>query len=172
VNILSPGPGVGGHCIPVDPWFIHHSIPEHTPLIRTAREVNMDKTQHVARRIVQRASRFRSPNVALLGLTYKPDVDDLRQSPALEIALKLAETPDTRLLVVEPHVRSLPQSLAQHKTASLETLPRALANADVVAILVAHRAFLDIDPAVLAERAVIDTVGLLPRLQSATKRWQ
>lgn len=169
VNILSPGPGVGGHCIPVDPWFIHHALPDHTPLIRTAREVNMAKARHVTERIVQRASRFRAPKVALLGLAYKADVDDLRESPSLEIAHELARRPDIRLLVVEPHIKSLPSSLAQHETVSLAALPCALTEADVVAILVAHRVFEDMDLAQLAERAVIDTVGLLPRLQSSMK---
>jgi UDP-N-acetyl-D-mannosaminuronic acid dehydrogenase len=170
VDILSPGPGVGGHCIPVDPWFIHHAAPEHTPLIRTAREVNTAKTEHVADRIVQRASRFRSPKVALLGLAYKPDVDDLRESPALEIAHKLARVPEIRLLIVEPHVASLPRSLAQHNTVSIESLARALAEADVVVILVAHRSFHELDLTQLAERAVIDVVGLLPRLQPTIRQ--
>ncbi len=79
VNILSPGPGVGGHCIPVDPWFIHQALPEHTPLIRTAREVNDRKPLFLVNRIAKVAQRFRKPVVALLGLTYKQNVDDLRE---------------------------------------------------------------------------------------------
>ena len=81
VNILSPGPGVGGHCIPVDPWFLIASYPELARLTRTAREVNLAKQAHVTQRIRRAANRFRDPRIAILGLSYKPNVDDLRESP-------------------------------------------------------------------------------------------
>lgn len=163
VNILAPGPGVGGHCIPIDPWFIHHAAPERTPLIRTAREVNMGKAHHVAERIAARADRFREPTVALLGLAYKPDVDDLRESPAVEIAQELAARKPFHVLVVEPHVTELPASLAGRANLELADLDQAIRRADIVGVLVGHSLFRTIDPADLVEKAVIDAVGLFGR---------
>lgn len=163
VNILSPGPGVGGHCIPIDPWFIHHAAPDRTPLIRTAREVNMGKARHVADRIAARAERFREPTIALLGLAYKPDVDDLRESPAVEIALDLAGRSSFQVLVVEPHVRALPGAMAGRPNLQLTSLDDAIARADIIGVLVGHSVFKALDPALLVEKAVIDAVGLLGR---------
>jgi UDP-N-acetyl-D-mannosaminuronic acid dehydrogenase len=163
VNILSPGPGVGGHCIPIDPWFIHHAAPDRTPLIRTAREVNMGKARHVANRIAARAERFREPTIALLGLAYKPDVDDLRESPAVEIALDLAGRSSFQVLVVEPHVRALPGAMAGRPNLELTSLDDAIARADIVGVLVSHSAFKALDPALLVEKSVIDAVGLFGR---------
>ena len=91
VNILQPGPGVGGHCIAVDPWFIVSAAPEEARLIRTAREVNDHKPEVVLAKVKERADRFKAPILAVLGLAFKPDIDDLRESPALDIARKLAE---------------------------------------------------------------------------------
>lgn len=160
VNILSPGPGVGGHCIPIDPWFIHQAVPDQTPLIRTAREVNLGKTIHIAKKIGTRAERFKQPRIALLGLAYKPDVDDLRESPAIEIALQLANIDGASLLIVEPNIERLPASLAGLANVHLVTLDEALAKADVVGVLVGHSAFRRINQAQLTERVVIDAVGL------------
>ncbi len=89
VNILQPGPGVGGHCISVDPWFLVHSAPELTPLIRTAREVNDRKPHFVVEHVLELAKQFAKPRIGCLGLTYKADVDDLRESPSLEIVREL-----------------------------------------------------------------------------------
>src|SRR6185369_16051222 len=85
VKILQPGPGVGGHCIAVDPWFIVHSAPKQSQMIRLAREINDRKPHHVVCRVKERARRFSQPVIACLGLSYKPDIDDLRESPAVEI---------------------------------------------------------------------------------------
>jgi UDP-N-acetyl-D-mannosaminuronic acid dehydrogenase len=104
VSILQPGPGVGGHCIAVDPWFIVWSAPERTRLIRTAREVNDAKPNFVVSQIRERAERFKRPVVACLGLTYKPDVDDTRESPAIEIASLLAAAGQERILVADPNL--------------------------------------------------------------------
>ncbi|MBX9930353.1 MAG: UDP-N-acetyl-D-mannosamine dehydrogenase [Methylobacterium sp.] len=161
VNVLSPGPGVGGHCIPVDPWFIHDALPDHTPLIRAAREVNDAKPAFLAERVAKVAARFREPTVALLGLSYKPNVDDLRDSPALKIARDLAERRVGRLLVVEPHVEGLPEALAGHPDVAVASLDEAVAEADVVVILVAHNRFKGLNRGVLAQKVVIDSVGLL-----------
>ena len=161
VNILSPGPGVGGHCIPVDPWFIHEALPEATPLIRNAREVNDTKPRRVADQIARLAGRYKEPVVALLGLAYKPNVDDMRESPALEIARDLAKRGVGRLLIVEPNIEDLPKGLINMPNVDLVDHHQAVAEADVVGILVAHSKFRNVDRAALASKVVIDTVGLL-----------
>ncbi|MHB8648249.1 MAG: nucleotide sugar dehydrogenase, partial [Thermomicrobiales bacterium] len=165
VQILSPGPGVGGHCIPVDPWFIHQTLPELTPLIRAAREVNDGKPRILAARIAGLAKRFRKPVISLLGLTYKPNVDDIRESPALEIARDLAARRAGKLLLVEPHLKSLPCSLGNYPDVELTDLWSAVKRADLVAILVAHDKFRTLDRGSLASKVVIDTVGLLARTE-------
>ncbi|WP_406856315.1 UDP-N-acetyl-D-mannosamine dehydrogenase [Alsobacter sp. KACC 23698] len=161
VDILSPGPGVGGHCIPIDPWFLHQALPDETPLIAAARAVNDGKPLRVANRIGRLAGRFRDPVIAILGLAYKPNVDDLRESPALEIARNLADRRIGRLLVVEPNIANLPEALAGRPDVELTEFGAAVAEADIVAILVAHSKFRNIDRAALASRVVVDTVGLL-----------
>jgi len=161
VNILAPGPGVGGHCIPVDPWFIHEALPEATPLIRTAREVNDAKPVRVAEQIARLAGRYKQPVVAVLGLAYKPNVDDLRESPALKIAIDLADRAIGRLLIVEPNIEALPRGLAGRPNVELTDHAAAVAEADVVAILVGHSMFRNLDRAALKSKVVIDTVGLL-----------
>jgi UDP-N-acetyl-D-mannosaminuronic acid dehydrogenase len=166
VNILNPGPGVGGHCIAVDPWFIVDSAPQDARLIRTAREVNDGKPRWVLEKVAEavasaRSRLDRSVVVACLGLTFKANVDDLRESPSLEIAGHLAERRLTdRLLVVEPYVEALPAALASCTGVELVGLERALAEADVVVLLVDHQQFKAVPRAALAGKAVIDTRGL------------
>ncbi len=160
VAILQPGAGVGGHCIAVDPWFIVSSAPERTRLIRTAREVNDDKPRFVAAQIRERAERLKHPVVACLGLTYKPDVDDLRESPALEIAVHLARDGAGRILVADPNLRELPAALAGMANVSLCDTLAAVREADIVAILVAHSPFRKIPQDELMRRMVIDATGL------------
>ncbi|MDN7425973.1 UDP-N-acetyl-D-mannosamine dehydrogenase [Burkholderia sp. AU16741] len=161
VSVLQPGPGVGGHCIAVDPWFIVDSAPEHARLIRTARHVNDDKPHFVVQRVRHAASRFREPVIACLGLAFKADIDDLRESPAMEIVDALAEHTDATLLVVEPNVDALPASL--EAKARLCDLHTALAEADVIVILVDHAPFRRMDPVRLQTKVVIDTRGVLAR---------
>lgn len=161
VNILSPGPGVGGHCIPIDPWFIHHAVPERAPLIRTAREVNDGKAEFVVGRVAERASRLKDPVIAVLGLSYKPDVDDLRESPAVHIAQAIVTRGIGRVLAVEPNIEVLPRELAETGNVVLAPLAAAVEEADIVVVLVAHSQFLRIDRSVLVEKILIDTVGLL-----------
>ena len=110
VDILKPGPGVGGHCIAVDPWFIVDSAPELTPLIQAARHVNDGKPEHVVDRVLAATKDLGHPRIACLGLSYKANIDDLRESPAVHIVQRLAERLDGRgtILVVEPHVPALP----------------------------------------------------------------
>jgi UDP-N-acetyl-D-mannosaminuronic acid dehydrogenase len=163
VSILQPGPGVGGHCIAVDPWFIISSAPERTRLIRTAREVNDAKPKFVVAQIRERAERFERPVVACLGLTYKPDVDDTRESPAIAIAMQLARSGDERILLADPNLSGLPAELASLPNVSFcETLD-AVRQADIVAILVAHSPFRKIPREELMRRVVIDATGLTHR---------
>jgi UDP-N-acetyl-D-mannosaminuronic acid dehydrogenase len=163
VSILQPGAGVGGHCIAVDPWFIVASAPERTRLIRTAREVNDAKPKFVAAQIRERADRLKRPVVACLGLTYKPDVDDLRESPALDIAIELARDGNGRLLVADPNLRGLPAPLSEMPNVSFCDTLQAVREADIVAILVAHSPFRRIPPDELMRRMVIDATGLTHR---------
>lgn len=160
VNILRPGPGVGGHCIAVDPWFIVHSAPGAARLIRTAREVNDARPHQVVARVRAKAERFRAPTIACFGLAFKADIDDLRESPACAIVAALAEARVGRLLVVEPHVKALPPVLARHEDVALVDQRAALAQSDIVVGLVDHRAFKAIGPDALDEKIVIDTRGM------------
>ena len=160
VNILKPGPGVGGHCIAVDPWFIVDSAPEAARLIRTAREVNDGKPDHVVARVLAKAGRFKAPTIACFGLAFKADIDDLRESPALGIVEALAASGAGRLVVVEPNVTALPASLADRADVTLVDVREALAAADIVVGLVDHREFRELDAASLSEKIVIDTRGM------------
>jgi UDP-N-acetyl-D-mannosaminuronic acid dehydrogenase len=160
VKILQPGPGVGGHCIAVDPWFIVDAAPDLARLIRTAREVNDHKPHHVVNRIKACAQRFKNPVIACLGLAFKADVDDLRESPAMEIVHQLARKRVGTLLVVEPHVDSLPKSFADVAGVEISTLDAAVARADVVVVLVNHREFVRFNRQKLEGKAVIDTRGI------------
>ena len=160
VAILQPGAGVGGHCIAVDPWFIVSSAPERTRLIRTAREVNDAKPAFVAAQIRERAERFKHPVVACLGLSYKPDVDDLRESPAVAIVAELARGGQERILVADPNLRALPPGLAELPNLALCDTLAAVRQADIVAVLVAHSPFRKIPREELLRRVVIDATGL------------
>ncbi|GHE04520.1 UDP-N-acetyl-D-mannosamine dehydrogenase [Defluviimonas sp. 20V17] len=162
VNILQPGPGVGGHCIAVDPWFIVSSAPDDAKLIRTAREVNDGKPGWVLDRIDEAIAAFlqrhpeRSVNdvrVACYGLAFKPDIDDLRESPAMKITKAMSQRHKGPLLVVEPHIEELPAGLCN---ARLVTYDDAVETADVHAILVAHSAFRSRS---VASDYVVDTIG-------------
>lgn len=153
VHILSPGPGVGGHCIAVDPWFLVQCDPDNTRLMRQAREVNNHKPHWVFERIKRRAERLRAPRIVCLGLSYKPDIDDLRESPALEVVRMVAGLPEVELRVVEPN-------LAQHAEFELMGLEDALRGADVVVALVGHKEFRKMPRAWLSEKVVIDVCGV------------
>ncbi|HJR90767.1 MAG TPA: UDP-N-acetyl-D-mannosamine dehydrogenase [Aeromicrobium sp.] len=163
VNILQPGPGVGGHCIAVDPWFIVDAVPEQSRLIRTAREVNDAKPGWVLDKVRAAVEGRSDVTIAALGLAFKPDIDDLRESPARRIVADLAdEFPQAHIVVVEPHVRQLPKELANRRNVELATLTDATAKADVVVLLVDHSAFKKADPVALglSDKAVVDTRGV------------
>lgn len=154
VSILQPGPGVGGHCIAVDPWFIVAAAPSQARLIRTAREVNIAKPEWVVDKIRARAEKFKRPTIACLGLAYKADIDDLRESPALDVVEKLREADVGELLISEPYVTS-------HPDYDLVDWQEAVQRADIVVVLVDHRQFKGLKPKDLQERVLIDTRGML-----------
>ena len=158
VNILSPGPGVGGHCIAVDPWFIVATNPKEAQLIRLARTINDAKPEFVCSRVRERAAALKQPVIACLGLSYKRDVDDLRESPAVEIVTRLAQQKVGELLIVEPHVSKLPKELSDLGLA-LHDFDAALDRANLVLLLVDHMSFLQVDRDILKDKFVIDTRG-------------
>lgn len=153
VNILQPGPGVGGHCIAVDPWFIVDSAPEQARLIRTAREVNDSKPRFVVEKVKKQARKFKAPVIGCLGLAYKNDVDDLRESPALDITRDLIRENIGTVLACEPYVK-------EFKEFKLHPLDKVLKESDIIVLLVNHKPFYDIDRELLKEKIVIDTRGI------------
>ena len=160
VNILRPGPGVGGHCIPVDPWFIVHSAGVEARLIRTAREVNDDRPGRIVSHILKVMREKRGRVLACLGLAYKADVGDVRESPALKIVHALARKQIGEILVVEPCVADLPPDLSRFPYVRLVKLDEALRSADVIAVLVDHTVFKRIDRNLLQTKLVIETRGI------------
>jgi UDP-N-acetyl-D-mannosaminuronic acid dehydrogenase len=159
VKILTPGPGVGGHCIPVDPWFIVESSPDMARLIHTARIVNDDKSDYVYAQVAERVKADGVKKVAILGLAYKPDVDDLRESPAMHIALKAAQEGLSEILIVEPNVHELPSKF-DGTGATLVNLDEAVEQADLLVALVGHAPFTKSVALAGAKDRVIDAVGL------------
>lgn len=159
VNILQPGPGVGGHCIAVDPWFLVHGAPEHSRLIRTAREVNIAKTAHVIGAAEMLISQHPKARVACLGLAFKPNIDDFRESPAVEVAATLARRFGPQIDIVEPYARGLPMEFAG-TGARLIDLDSALTECDVLIVLVDHDLFKSIPLEERTDKIVYDTRGL------------
>jgi len=169
VNILQPGPGVGGHCIAVDPWFIVSQTPDEAKLIATARKVNDSKPEWVIDKVkiavadylAARATKTAADvSIACLGLTFKPDIDDLRESPALMIAEKIANFHPGKMLFVEPNICELPASLQEQ--GRLVSLAEALVQADVCVLLVDHKPFKAIvKGSISPDTVIIDTKGVL-----------
>lgn len=167
VNVLQPGPGVGGHCIAVDPWFIVSKTPDEARLIRAAREVNDSKPKWVLDQVRLAIGKFLQENpsktsadvtVACLGLAFKPDIDDLRESPSLEITRQIAKAHPGAVLAVEPNIGSLPASL--EGKATLCGIDHALSHADIVVLLVDHSVFKAIPKSFLSSIELIDTRGI------------
>ncbi|ESQ99735.1 UDP-N-acetyl-D-mannosamine dehydrogenase [Stutzerimonas chloritidismutans AW-1] len=166
VNILQPGPGVGGHCIAVDPWFIVSKTPEQARLIRTAREVNDGKPQWVLGKVKQAVAEFlqinpektaREVTIACFGLAFKPDIDDLRESPAVAISQQISAAHPGLVAAVEPNIEELPAKLeGALKLASVE---EALTEADIIVLLVDHKEFKAIPASNLSSHKVVDTRG-------------
>jgi UDP-N-acetyl-D-mannosaminuronic acid dehydrogenase len=158
INILSPGPGVGGHCISVDPWFFVESAPELTPLIYHARKVNDEQPHFVLQKVKRAAGELKNKKIAALGLAYKPDVDDLRESPATEV-VHLLQKEGAQVRVWEPFKPD-----AQMENINMApSLDAALADADLILLLVKHTEFLHLDPNAIASkttaRLVVDCVN-------------
>lgn len=167
VNILQPGPGVGGHCIAVDPWFIVSKTPEEAQLIRKAREVNDRKPEWVINKVKLAVAEFLQANpqktardvtIACFGLAFKANIDDLRESPALAITQQIAATHPGPVLAVEPNIEELPGKLVgKLYLASMES---ARAEADVIVLLVDHKEFKEMHPTNLASYKTVDTRGV------------
>jgi len=143
VNILQPGAGVGGHCIAVDPWFIVNQNPDEAKIIRAAREINDNKPKWVIEKINAEVDKLKEqgiarPTVALLGLAFKPNIDDLRESPAVHIARDMLDANSAEILLVEPNINELPKSLTAGELVDLDS---ALEQADIIVVLVAHNEF-------------------------------
>lgn len=154
VKILQPGPGVGGHCIAVDPWFVISAAPEDAKLIRTAREINDYKPHWVLEKVYAKAGRFKHPIIGCLGLAFKANIDDLRESPALEIVRELMKVETVRVMACEPNVND---DFNEFKLYALEEVIR---EADILLVLVDHSEFMTIDRELLKEKVVIDTRGI------------
>ncbi|MBA2817588.1 UDP-N-acetyl-D-mannosamine dehydrogenase [Candidatus Pantoea persica] len=166
VNILQPGPGVGGHCIAVDPWFIVAQNPSLVRLIRTAREVNDSKPHWVLQQVkaaladclTHSCKRADEIVIACFGLTFKPDIDDLRESPAMQVAQMIAKWHCGQSWVVEPHIASLPAAL--DGKAELVASEQALAQADVLVMLVDHSLFRAVEASQVTQSWIVDTRGV------------
>ena len=162
VNILQPGPGVGGHCLAVDPWFVIDSAPEEAKLINTARLVNESKPDFVIEKINQAVdilNKKRSEiKICCLGLSFKPNIDDLRESPALFIAQKVSMMGFKKQYLVEPNIDKMPEIL-NTKKANLVDLETAINNSDIVVLLVDHSLFKELDLGLLLGKQLIDTRG-------------
>ena len=166
VNILEPGCGVGGHCIAVDPWFIVDSAPQDAKLIRAAREVNDAKPGWVIRKVDQAIKElvgsgvdFEEISIACLGITYKADIDDLRESPALKIARTLTDRYERKVAIVEPNIEFLVDERLR-TNASLITLDEAVTQAHILVLLVDHAEFRKIKPQLSSRQRIIDTRGM------------
>ncbi len=154
VNILQPGPGVGGHCIAVDPWFIVAAAPEQAKLIRAARQVNDGKPHWVLEKVKAKAEKFKNPVIGCLGLAFKANIDDLRESPALEITRELLASGVGQVMACEPNVQG---GFAEFPLYELE---QVLREADILLVLVDHQEFKGVDRELLKEKVVIDTRGI------------
>jgi UDP-N-acetyl-D-mannosaminuronic acid dehydrogenase len=161
VNILSPGPGVGGHCIAVDPWFLVNADRANTPLIRTAREVNDAKVDYVIERAAALVADHPGIKVACLGLAFKANIDDFRESPALKVAAALAERFGERIHVVEPYAEQLPREF-DGSGAQLTDIDTAIESCGAMIVLVDHDVFKSVPLDERATKLVYDTRGIWP----------
>ncbi len=155
VDILTPGPGVGGHCISVDPWFLVHASPKDTPLIHCARMVNDSKPEFVVDQVLAYASQLDYPKVGCLGLTYKADVDDLRESPSYCIVRALIEADVAEVVACDPYVKP-----AEVPGVTLVGLSEATHDCDIVVLLTDHEIFRNLPVAMLLGKKVVDTRGI------------
>jgi UDP-N-acetyl-D-mannosaminuronic acid dehydrogenase len=159
VDILQPSPGVGGHCIAIDPYFIIDAAPHSTRLIAAARSINSARPLSVVQDIRALLQPGRHQTVACLGLSFKPDIDDMRESPAVEVVRLLSEIPNVSIVAAEPNARALPRSL-EGKGIQFTDALSAIDQADIIALLVDHRQFNLVDPEALRDKKLVDTRGL------------
>lgn len=161
VDILNPGPGVGGHCIAVDPWFIVHSAPEDAKIIKLARQINDKKPEFVINKVYQAINDINQDisqlNITCFGLSFKPDIDDLRESPALNIARKISLMGFKKHFIVEPNIKELPDLFGKSE---LVKLHKGINSSDILLMLVDHAQFKEINPEILHDKKVIDTRGI------------
>jgi UDP-N-acetyl-D-mannosaminuronic acid dehydrogenase len=159
VDILRPGTGVGGHCIAVDPWFVIHSAPAESKLIRTARLINDAKPKIVADKVVAAHGALAQPRVVgCLGLTYKPDVGDIRESPSIAVIEHLLKAGVTPILVHDPFVSELPREICKPGV-KLTSLESVLIQANILVLLTGHREYRSLNAGVRAGKTVIDPSG-------------
>lgn len=161
VNILQPGPGVGGHCIAVDPWFIIHGSPEYSPLVKTARNVNDGKIDHVLEQASKMIDTKSAKSIACLGLAFKANIDDFRESPALKIAEKLAKRYGDKIKIIEPYANELPKGF-NGSGAQLIDIDHALDDCDMFITLVDHDIFKSIPLDERSSKIVYDVRGIWP----------
>jgi UDP-N-acetyl-D-mannosaminuronic acid dehydrogenase len=161
VNILNPGSGVGGHCIPIDPWFIVSTFPEKARLIRMAREVNDAKTEYIFQQILDKAKNDEKYKIAILGISYKANVEDIRESPAIKIINKLINSDNLHLYITDPYVEKLPEELERIESINFVSLEEAILLADIIVILTGHDQYKSLkDKIFLANKYIIDTTGI------------
>ncbi len=160
VNILQPGPGVGGHCIAVDPWFIVNKTPDEAKLIHASRLVNDGKPHYIINLVKEAAEKHHNPIIACFGLAFKADIDDLRESPALAISQILAESSIGKLILVEPNIATLPSIFSNMENVELGSIDDAINDADIILGLVDHKEFKSIKLESLNNKNVIDAKGL------------
>jgi UDP-N-acetyl-D-mannosaminuronic acid dehydrogenase len=156
VNILQPGPGVGGHCIAVDPWFIVSAAPDHSRLIKSAREVNTIKTDWVVDKVLEKARNFSNPKICCFGVSFKANVDDIRESPALKVVERLLEHSKNSVFIVDPHVEKLPDHF-EGRCLKVDIV-QALEQGDIFLLLVDHREFLNVN--IPEKKICFDTRGV------------
>ncbi|PJX27625.1 UDP-N-acetyl-D-mannosamine dehydrogenase [Advenella sp. S44] len=166
VNILQPGCGVGGHCIAVDPWFIVNKTPAEARIVKMAREVNDHKPEWVQQKVHEAVEELVTADKSLeqikigcLGLAFKPNIDDLRESPALEITLALGKKYRGQVTAVEPNIQELP-SRFEGTQIKLGQLANTVKNSDVLVVLVDHKEFIEIQPEIQATQRLVDTKGI------------
>ncbi|NDF37069.1 MAG: UDP-N-acetyl-D-mannosamine dehydrogenase, partial [Euryarchaeota archaeon] len=161
IDILQPGPGVGGHCIAVDPWFIAYSAPKESLLIQTARKINDEKPGFVVKKILAAIKEISSLNmidpskinICFFGITFKADVDDLRESPAKNIVNMISEKTECNIFIIEPNIKNIYDNKFIHIDAK-----EACEIGDLAVLLVDHKEFIDLDTSMF--KSVIDTKGI------------
>lgn len=163
VNILNPGPGVGGHCIAVDPWFIVDSAPDDSKIIKLARDINDQKPFYILKKIEEAVLKTNKSvsdlDIACLGLAFKADVDDLRESPALKITINVGRLGFRKLYIVEPNIKKLPSELESNSSELVE-LKKAITSADIILLLVDHTEFKKTKKESFDGKLLVDTRGI------------